>query len=220
MMGISRMPMTNEKKLVAPGFSGQAEIMDMIKILSHDIRSPLITIAAGLKLLKKGAYGPVEKGVIEELEKLQEIVIKTAGNRFLLKAVFRNLLRNALKYGGKECRILMDIEEIGDFYRIDVFNTGNLVPVDKRKMLFKKYYRLDSTDKINPDGMGLGLFLVRKILQRHGGKIYYKAEQNGSNFIFSLPKYTKQTFQEDSLDQSFFNNSKLLPACNLSENLS
>ena len=277
-MGIARTLIHDEKKAVDPGFLCRAEIMDMIKVLSHDVRSPLITIAAGLKLLKKGAYGTVEKGVIEELKKLYEIVIKTAGNmedfmerafflegdldsssesldisgdvlgpvlcklqkeirerevyfkngisfkgfyvtvgnRFLLKAVFRNLLRNGLKYGGKGCAIYIDIDERGSMYEINVYNSGRPVPMEKRKMLFSKFCRIDKRDKRNPEGMGLGLYLVKEILVHHGGSIWYEPEEDGSNFKFTLPKYKKQLIVGNSFRELYADNNRLVSACPLS----
>jgi signal transduction histidine kinase len=275
-MDLSSVLMNDKEMFMDHGFSDKGELMDMIKILSHDIRSPLITIAAGLKLLKKGAYGPAENSMTEELEKLYEIVIKTAGNmedfmerafsldgdlsspheqldlhsdiiepllnelrnelrcgsvslenginitgfyttsgnRFLLKAVFRNLIRNALKYGEKGGEISIDIDERDSFYQINVFNSGIPVQMEQQKMLFKKFCR--TGEKGNPDGMGLGLFLVREILQRHGCKIRYEAEEDGSNFIFTLPIYKKRISLERSFRARYMENNRVPSSLSLS----
>lgn len=63
----------------------QEEFYDMMKILSHDIRTPLVIISAALKLLKKGVYGEVDKGVYAELDRLFEIVIRNGSAIIILE---------------------------------------------------------------------------------------------------------------------------------------
>jgi K+-sensing histidine kinase KdpD len=260
-MGIMKTLILEEESRNDFGFIDKKEIIHMIKILSHDVRSPLITVAAGLKMIKKGAYGPIDEGVREEIEKLYEVITKTTGNmedfmekafsldgdlnshhetldigidilnpvlgefqkeiregvisienridlkgfyttvgnRFLLKAVFRNLISNGLKYGGKGCKIRINIDDCGSIYKINVFNSGSPVPEEDRNMLFKKFCRIGKRDNGELEGIGLGLYLVREILETHGGKIWYEARQDGSNFIFTMPKHKEQIILKHSI---------------------
>jgi len=116
-----------------------------------------------------------------------EIPIK--GSRIWLKIVFRNLLKNAIKYGDKGSTIAIGFENHGSCCRLNVFNSGKPIPEDHRDKLFTKFMRFGNNGNGNGilDGMGLGLYLIKTIIQKHGGDIWYEAKENGSNFVFTLP---------------------------------
>jgi len=110
-------------------------------------------------------------------------------NRIWLKMVFRNLLKNAIKYGDKEGVIAIGFEDQGSCYQLNVYNSGRPVPEAYRKKLFTKFMRNGRCGNggEEKDGMGLGLYLIQKVIQKLGGKIWYEAKENGSNFLFTLP---------------------------------
>ncbi len=115
--------------------------------------------------------------------------IYVSTNRIWLKMVFRNLLKNAIKYGDKKGTIAVGFEDQGSCYRLNVYNSGKPIPKEQRKKLFTKFMgngkRGNGGEK--RDGMGLGLYLIQKVIQKLGGKIWYEAKENGSNFLFTLP---------------------------------
>jgi signal transduction histidine kinase len=116
-----------------------------------------------------------------------QILIK--GNKIWLKIVFRNLLKNAIKYGDKGSTIAIGFEDHGSYFRLNVFNSGKPIPEENRDKLFTRFLRFENNGNGNGmgDGMGLGLYLIKTILQKHGGDIWYESKENGSNFVFTLP---------------------------------
>ena len=104
-----------------------------------------------------------------------------------LKAVFRNLFKNAIKYGGKGCKIAFGVEDHGSFYRLNVYNSGNPIPEHYRERLFTKFAHMDDGAE-KKEGFGMGLYLIREIIRKHEGDMWYEPRQNGSDFIFILPK--------------------------------
>jgi signal transduction histidine kinase len=100
-----------------------------------------------------------------------------------LKTVFRNLLKNAIQYGGKGCMIALNFENRISSYRFSVYNSGNPVPEEYRAKLFSKFTRGNK----GRDGVGMGLYLIKKIMQKRGGDIWYEAREDGSNFVFAFP---------------------------------
>ena len=178
-------------------------ILNMLMIMSHDIRGPLVSIAATLKLLLRGSFGGMDGSVwntvsdlmarvrrliglaeeclgsahsfervllkekefvdlrqdiidavldevSNEIEEQQIVIdnrlgaipagtIPICADMMWLKAVFRNLFKNAIKYGGKGCRIAFGFEDHGSFYRLNVYNSGNPILEEHRDRLFTKF---------------------------------------------------------------------------------
>jgi signal transduction histidine kinase len=112
--------------------------------------------------------------------------ISVRGSKLDLQSVFRNLIDNAVKYGGRGCTIIVDFELQGASGRLHVYNTGQTVPEAYRSMLFS-YSRTTRRPKQGHDGLGLGLSLSRELMQNYGGDIWYEAKTDGSNFVVSLP---------------------------------
>jgi len=113
--------------------------------------------------------------------------VPVRGSKLWLKCVFRNLINNGIKYGGRGCTIVVDFETQGSACRLQVFNTGQTVPEASRPMLFSPT-RSMRLSKNRRQGLGLGLSLSRDIIQNYGGDIWYEAQKDGSNFVISLPQ--------------------------------
>ena len=114
--------------------------------------------------------------------------VTICGGRRWLRSVYRNLISNAIQYGGRGCEVFFGCEEQGRHYRLNVYNSGEPVPEEFRDKLFTKFGRIGNTAENANVGTGLGLYLAREIIRRHGGDIWYEAAQSGSNFIFTMPK--------------------------------
>jgi signal transduction histidine kinase len=110
-------------------------------------------------------------------------------NGIWLKMVFRNLLRNAVKYGDREGMIAIGFEDRSSCYQLNVFNSGKPIPEQYRERLFiKSMGHVKGRDGNGESGgVGLGLYLVNSVIRKLGGKIWYEAKENGSNFVFTLP---------------------------------
>jgi signal transduction histidine kinase len=114
--------------------------------------------------------------------------IPVKANRFWWKTIFRNLLKNAIKYGNPGSTIAIGFENQGSFYRLNVYNSGKPIPEEYRSKIFTKFMSFGKNGNGGSDGMGLGLYLVKEIIRKHGGDIWYQAEEGGSNFVFTLPR--------------------------------
>ena len=109
-------------------------------------------------------------------------------SKMWLKAVYRNLFRNAIKYGGEACTIAFGFEDHESYSKFNVYNTGQSIPIDSNGKLFTQFGRLENGQEAHIDGAGLGLYLIKQIINKHGGDIWYEPESGGSNFVFTLPK--------------------------------
>lgn len=108
-------------------------------------------------------------------------------DKIWLKTVFRNLLKNAIQYGDPGGTIEVGLENHGSSCRLNVYNSGNPIPEGWRDKLFTKFFRRKNHDGRIANGMGVGLYLIKRIIQKHGGDITYEAKEHGSNFRIDLP---------------------------------
>jgi len=228
-------------------------VLNLLEIMSHDIRSSLLSMLATLKLLNRGYYGKMEDEVAGKIKELlsgitrltgisEEYVERTfamkdefesesecfhpiqdvlnpvleelspelknrrieinrtpqsslpantllRGNKIWLKTIFRNLIQNAIKHSAKGSTIAIGFEQRGSQCQLNVYNDGSPIPEQWRDKLFMKFGCIgDASEKEGSDeGMGLGLYLIKKIIERQGGEIWYEAKEHGSNFVFTLP---------------------------------
>lgn len=108
-----------------------------------------------------------------------------------LLSAFVNLLDNAVKYSGNAPRISVKAQSTGFNNRIAVVikDKGIGIPSSDLKRVFKRFYRSDPS-RNGAKGTGLGLFIVKSIIERHGGRVkaYSRGEGKGSTFLVQLPK--------------------------------
>ena len=113
--------------------------------------------------------------------------LSAQGDERLLRRALRNLLENARRYGGDE--ILLQLERGKDgAAEFRVCDRGPGVPPAMRERIFEAFFRMPGHAE-QAGGVGLGLSLVKQIIQRHGGEVHCEArEGGGSVFVLSLPK--------------------------------
>ena len=106
-----------------------------------------------------------------------------------LAQVFSNLVDNALKFTPANGRITINSSTTGNFLNISVIDTGIGIPTEALPHIFDRFYQLDSSRQGGEKhGAGLGLAIVREIIQNHNGQINVKSQMGqGSEFTVSLP---------------------------------
>ncbi|MEJ7605433.1 MAG: HAMP domain-containing sensor histidine kinase [Bryobacteraceae bacterium] len=107
-----------------------------------------------------------------------------------LKAAVSNLIDNAVKYAGSPVAVAVDLAqaEAGKL-RVRVQDNGIGIADAELKRIFRRFYRIPSTVASRVKGTGLGLFIVKSVAERHGGRAYAQSEGAGygSTFIIELP---------------------------------
>lgn len=106
-----------------------------------------------------------------------------------IERVFINLVGNALKFTPEKGSIAVRGKEANGYIQIDVQDTGIGIPEDAKDKIFSEFYRVDNLINQSLKGSGLGLTLVKYIVEAHQGKIWVESQINkGSIFSFTLPK--------------------------------
>jgi PAS domain S-box-containing protein len=99
-----------------------------------------------------------------------------------------NLLVNALKYTPEEGKITIKLTHNGNQMIFEVRDTGPGIPKDRQEKLFRPFYRAKTNETSQFEGTGLGLHLVKNIIERHKGQVFFKSVHGeGSMFGFRIP---------------------------------
>jgi len=118
----------------------------------------------------------------------QSIVLSVDAQK--LSMAVSNLIDNAIKYNVPNGEITLGVERVKDqpYVQISIKDTGIGIPADQINKLFTKFFRAENVSSAHPDGTGLGLYIAKNIIKRHGGEIWAESEINrGSTFYFTLP---------------------------------
>ncbi len=106
-----------------------------------------------------------------------------------LKQVVVNLLSNAIKYSAKGARIQFNIYETRDIVGFRIKDTGIGIPEQEQPYIFERFYRADKSRNRATGGTGIGLTIVKSIVEAHGGKVSVHSVLNeGTEFTVVLPK--------------------------------
>lgn len=114
--------------------------------------------------------------------------IPVRANRHQIGQVLVNYITNALKYSPENSRISLMVHTGYSGVDVGVIDEGIGVPVGQEQKIFERYYKIDQCPDSNNNSRGLGLFLVKEIIDRHHGAVWLqRARSGGSIFFFRLP---------------------------------
>jgi signal transduction histidine kinase len=106
----------------------------------------------------------------------------------LAREVVLNLISNALRYTPSRGAVTVQMHSTNDVVEWTVRDTGIGVPAASQHRLFEKFFRADNASMIHTEGTGLGLYLVRLVIERSGGRVWCESKEGaGSTFRFTLP---------------------------------
>ncbi|MEK7829585.1 MAG: HAMP domain-containing sensor histidine kinase [Acidobacteriota bacterium] len=108
-----------------------------------------------------------------------------------LRAAISNLIDNAVKYSDKEINVTVEVTDVDDRrVAVRVTDRGAGIPRTYLNQVFKRFYRVPRRISVKVKGTGLGLFIVRSVASKHGGKTFAESpgEGMGSTFTIQLPR--------------------------------
>ncbi len=115
-----------------------------------------------------------------------------------LQRVIHNIIGNSVKYMGHDHgHINMRIKDVGDFIQVELEDNGKGIPAKDLPYIFDRTFRGDASRNSGTGGSGIGLSVVKKIVEDHGGKVWATSKVNvGTVVYFVLRKYKEETVDE------------------------
>lgn len=111
------------------------------------------------------------------------------GDSDMINQVIYNLIENAVKFTNDNGYIKINVNETEHDVNVSIENSGHGIPSAELPFIFDKFYKTDKSRSEDKNGMGLGLYIVKKIINLHKGQIYVESKENEyTKFSFFLPK--------------------------------
>ena len=118
----------------------------------------------------------------------------------LLSTIVQNLLSNAIKYTPEKGKVIITASGTTRHLQIEVSDTGLGIPDDQQEHVFEKLFRASNVRKKDTVGTGLGLYVVKTIVDSLGGTIRFTSEEGlGTTFMVRLPRRVKSQTKKSSL---------------------
>ena len=190
--------LNNEQKDYLRGLysdvKGMAELVDALLNISRIELGTLIinleptNISDVVDAVLRSLASQIKKKELEIKKEYGVNIPVINADRNIMRIIFRNIFANAIKYtprGGKiNCFVGNQENEI----MIKISDTGCGIPSDQQNKIFNKLFRASNAVKMTNKGVGLGLYIVKSMLERCGGRIWFESEENrGSVFYIALP---------------------------------
>ena len=124
-------------------------------------------------------------------ESLDDRPARVAGDAEELRAAVSNLLDNAVKYSDKDVHLSVEVAALdAKKLAVRIADRGVGIPAAQLKRIFKRFYRVPGRVMARVKGTGLGLFIVRSVIEKHGGRVFAESEGpgRGSTFTIQLPR--------------------------------
>ncbi|NFO03391.1 HAMP domain-containing histidine kinase [Clostridium botulinum] len=164
------------------------ELFEYTKLTSHDIKLNYSRLEI-VSLIEQmvGEYTPIFNK--ENLEVIKDITDKDIFINADIEKIVRvleNLLTNAIKYSVKNSKVLIKLFEENDYVVVSVSNKAKDITEDDLKNIFERFYKVDKSRK-EQDSTGLGLSIVKRIVELHNGEIDVNLNEDIIEFKISLP---------------------------------
>lgn len=192
-----------QKELLVQGSSSNdqmlllvSDLLDMAKMAEGD--SPFNYEKTDVTKLIKNLYNDLTpnaqaKNILLKLHLPNQVLPEAKIDAKKIRFVLQNLIDNAVKYTPERGTVTISAETKNKAIQINVKDTGIGIPKDEQEKLFTKFYRASNAEKSKKTGTGLGLYIVKNIVERHGGEIWFESKVNeGTTFSFTMPLKPRQ----------------------------
>ncbi len=188
---------TQQKKYLEEAYTANHRLVKLVNALLNVSRIELGTLIVKYRPTN---FIEISDSVLDEFSvKIKDKKIKIERNYdkklpiiksdpYMIEIIFQNLVSNAVQYTPKNGRVSIEIKKQKSDILIKVADTGYGVPKAQQAKIFEKLFRASNIKEREPDGTGLGLYIVKAVIEQSGGKIWFDSVENkGSTFYVTIP---------------------------------
>ena len=158
----------------------QLQVMDPLRGGNHfDICESMRRVLISMEKKINDRHLDVDADIPEE-------PILVLGDNDMITQVIYNLLENAAKFAREGSTLYLGVTAIDGKARVTVRNVGDTIPAEELPLLFERFHKSDKSRSEDKDGVGLGLYIVKTILEQHRETIRVTSENGVTAFTFSL----------------------------------
>ncbi len=149
----------------------------------------LVNVGEIVKALIESYRAEIEKKKIKfKFKKPAKFLPQIWGDAEKIQLAFENLIDNAIRYTLPGGKVEISLGQTKGMIEFKVADDGLGVPENQQERLFTKFFRGSNVMRLDTEGTGLGLFIIKNVVEAHGGKIEFKSKENkGSIFWILLP---------------------------------
>jgi two-component system heavy metal sensor histidine kinase CusS len=115
------------------------------------------------------------------------------GDPQMFRRAINNLLSNALRYTPEGEEIIVTLREQESCFNLVIENPGKPIPEEHLSRLFDRFYRVDPSRQRKGEGSGIGLAIVKSIVEAHHGKVHVESDVCSTRFLLSVPRLEKNS---------------------------
>ena len=135
-----------------------------------------------------------DKHLDMDVEMADSLIVYGDGDH--IYRVIYNLVDNAVKFVNDGGKLTIRAEQEGTMSRFLIRNTGSEIPAEDLPHVFERFYKVDRSRSRDKTGAGLGLYLVKSIVNMHGGDISVRSSGGETEFMFTMPMAEKKPMTE------------------------
>ena len=161
-------------------------MLDVSQIQSLELKKEEFDLCESMRLALLSMERKITDRGLDVDADIPEDSVMVMGDNDLITQVIYNLLENAAKFAAPDSRLYLGLHTVGDKAVVSVRNTGHTIPAEEIPLLFERFHKSDKSRSEDKDGYGLGLYIVKTILDQHKEKIAVTSEDGVTTFSFTV----------------------------------
>ena len=161
-------------------------MLDISQIQSQEMHKEDFDLCESMRIALLSMEQKINQRGLDVEANIPEDSVMVRGDNELITQVVYNLLENATKYAAEHSTLYLGLACRGEKAVVTVRNTGNTIPAQEIPLLFERFHKSDKSRSVDKDGYGLGLYVVKTILNQHKEQITVTSENGVTAFSFTV----------------------------------
>jgi len=161
-------------------------MLDISQIQSKEMKKSEFDLCESMRLALLSMEHKILDRDLDVEAEIPDSPVMVLGDNDLLTQVTYNLLENATKFAAPQSTLYLGLSTDGEKARVTVRNLGATIPVEEIPLLFERFHKSDKSRSVDKDGYGLGLYVVKTILELHKERITVTSEDGITTFSYTV----------------------------------